>query len=82
MSTHQLSKLITHAHQSPQSVVLGQRSKQVLDNIAATGGMLEQLRDDLLLVRRRQGRGREDGSQFLVLLEDGRERVERFAGLV
>lgn len=83
ISTHQHRKLLTHAVQDSQAVVLRQRRQKVLQDVslASAAGNLLQLSDDLCLILVRQsGRG-QDGREFGVLLEDFTEGAEGFGCL-
>lgn len=56
MRTHQDTELLNNTLQSAQSVVLGKRSKEVLDNalLILVADVLLEFLDDGLLVRDRQ----------------------------
>lgn len=79
---HQLGKLVAHALEGAQPVVLGQRVEEVLDDIAAAGGVLLQLSDDGLLVVDRQRGRRQDTRQLGVPLDHLAEGVEGARGRV
>jgi hypothetical protein len=70
-------ELLNYALQQAQSIVLGERAEEVLDDVAlVAAGNLLQLLDDLLLVADGEGGGVEDGGELGVLLEDVAERQE------
>lgn len=77
---HDLGELVADALQDAQSVVLGQRSQEVLDGLVGARGAqrLLQLGYDGALVAGGQGGGAEDGHQLLVL---GDEVTEGAQGL-
>ena len=77
--THELAKLLADPLEYAQAIVIRQRLEEVLDRVALVLGahVPLQLLDDLRLVVRAQGRGREDLGEVDVFLEyfgQGRER--------
>lgn len=81
---HQHSEFLTDTLQNTQPVVLGKRLEEVLQDVLLVGaaGDLLQLRDDLRLVARRQGRRVEDRGQLRVPLERLAESGEGLGGLL
>jgi hypothetical protein len=76
---HQDGKLLHNTLKSAQAVVGGECLEEVLDDALLVGSteVLLEFLDNLLLVRDGQGRGVQDLDELGVLLEDGRERLER-----
>ena len=72
MCTHELFKVVTHALQYAQSIVLGQSVEEILDCAALVhaAGVLLELSHDLRFVARGQGGCAEDGGQLVIGFED------------
>lgn len=79
-STHEFPKLDANTLQVSQTVVLRERSEEVLDGVATDTSLLGQLGDHGGLVLAGQGRGLQDLVQLGVLLEEGVERLEGLGG--
>ena len=79
MRAHQDGELVHNTLKSAQTVVGGESLEQVLDDALLVGAteVLLQFLDNLLLVRDGEGGGVQDLGELGVLLEDGRERLER-----
>ncbi len=84
MRAHQRLKLLAHALQRAEPVVLGQRLHETLDGVcgfvAAGLGRLEELLHDLGAVRRGEGGGAQDGGEVGVGLEGAQKGVEGAGG--
>lgn len=80
MRTNKRLKLLNHALQQSQTVVLSKRSQKVLEHLVLVAGSSNGLQflDDLLFVADAQGRRVQDGGEFGVLFEDFAELGERF----
>lgn len=81
---HQHGKVLAHAAQDVESVVLDQGAEEVLDRVALVlhAHQLLQLGHDLLLVARSEGRGAHDALEPGVLLEDIVEVLEGLGRVV
>lgn len=83
MSAHESSELVNDIVQQTKTVVLGERGKEVLEDVALVGtGNLLELRDDGLLVGGREGRGGDDAGELGVGLEGSTEVVQGLGGSV
>jgi hypothetical protein len=76
---HQDGELVHNTLKGAQTVVGGESLEEVLDDALLVGSteVLLQFLDNLLLVRDGEGGGVQDLGELGVLLEDGRERLER-----
>lgn len=74
------AKLLNHAVQETQSVVLGEGVEEVLEGGTAGTGVLDELGHDGRSVGGGQSRGGEDGNQLGVLLDDGAQLGELLGG--
>lgn len=79
-SRDNLAKLLNHAVQETQSVVLGEGVEEVLEGGTAGTGLLDELGHDGRSVGGGQSRGGEDGNQLGVLLDDGAQLGELLGG--
>lgn len=76
----QLRELLADAAEEAQAVVLGEGLEEVLDGGVAGAGLLGELGDDVGLVLGGQGRGRQDGGELGILLEEGAELGDGVGG--
>jgi len=83
VSAHESSELLADTLEGAQTVVLGQSSEEVLQNVTLVGtGNLLELGNDLLLVGVGEGWGTEDSTQLLVGLQGLAEAGDSLGGLV
>lgn len=79
-SRHDLAKLLANALQKAQSVVLGKGLEEVLDGRVAAASLLGELGDNGRLVLGAQRGSGQDGTELLVLFENGAEVSEALGG--
>lgn len=72
-SGHQGTELLADASEETKSVVLGKGLEEVLDGVVLGTDLLDELLDDGGLVVIGQGRGREDGAELGIVLEETTE---------
>jgi hypothetical protein len=83
VSAHESSELVNDIVQQTETVVLSERGKEVLEDVALVGtGNLLELRDDGLLVGGREGRGGDDAGELGVGLKGSTEVVQGLGGSV
>lgn len=83
MGAHQSAELLADTLQSTETVVLGQSSEEVLEDVGLVGASdLLELGDDLRLVGVGEGRGTEDGDQLGVGLQGLAEGSDGLGGRV